>query len=307
MNKLIVLVGPTSSGKTSLAVELCKQLDREIISADSRQIYKEMDIGTGKVPVNSNSVVEKKEDHWILDDVVTWGYDLVNLNDYFTAYDYALWAISKVKEAEQSKLPILVGGTGFYVDVITGRKTVAGAKPDHKLRESLETTPTKNLVTWLTSLNPKVSERIDLSNRVRVIRALEVELAKEKNSTPLPRLKNTEFIQIGLTAPNKFLYERVDKWLDIIWQNGLIEETKYLMQKYPNSRLLHGLVYKSAVSFINGETEEEAIQRAKFDLHSYIRRQLTWFRANKDINWFDITDPSFGKKVSYHVESKLDG
>jgi tRNA dimethylallyltransferase len=309
MRKVLVIVGPTSSGKTSLSVKLCEKFGGEIISADSRQVYKDMDIGTGKVPVGSMAKIKELEDHWELDATIVWGYDLATPDEYFTVYDYAKWSIPKIEGLlGEGKTPFLVGGTGFYTDVVTGIKTVAGAKPDFELRKSLETTTTKSLVTRLTSLNPEVAERLDLNNRARLIRALEVELTKEKNTTPLPRLNDVEFIFVGLTAPRDFLYDRVDKWLDTIWDNGLIEEAKILIKKYPKSRLLNGLVYKSVVSFIKEETsEEEARQRAKYDLHSYIRRQQTWFKKNEDIKWFDVTDKNFGKQVEEHVIFHIDG
>jgi len=302
-----VILGPTSSGKTSLAVKLCKKFGGEIISADSRQIYKGMDIGTGKVPVKEDFPVQNFANYWTLDDVVVWGYDLTTPDTYFSAYDFAQFALSKTREiSEQGKKVFLVGGTGFYVDIFTKRKLPAGTKPDFELRNALETTPTKNLLTWLTSLNPERVKEIDQNNRVRIIRALEIELAKEKEkSPPLPYLENEKFNYIGLTSSRDLLYSRADSWLDLVWENGLLEETKKLIfSGYEDTKPLNGLVYKSAKDFlVEKVSEDEARQQAKHDLHAYIRRQQTYFKKNEDVTWFDIKDSTFAEQIEDHVQS----
>jgi len=304
-NTVFVIVGPTCSGKTSSAVELCKKTNGVIVSADSRQIYKHMDIGTGKASVFPNAAsVECVEDIRIVDGIDVYGYDLVSLDTYFSAYDYIQWAIPKINQLlKDNKTVFVVGGTGFYVDVITGRKQLAGVKPDLELRESLKTTPTKNLLVWLASLNPQVIERTDVNNRMRIIRALEIELKKEKKVLPPPHLDDSSFVYVGMTAARDYLYHRTDTWLDAIWQHGLIEETRSLMQKYPKSRMLFGLIYKSVLAFLNGDlSEEAAMQRAKFDLHAYVRRQQTWFKKNEKIKWFDITEDRFVESVYNHIK-----
>ena len=304
-NKVYIILGPTCTGKTSLAIEFCKKCGGEIVSADSRQVYKYMDIGTGKLPVDLSIPVEKIDKKWIFDGVNIWGYDLVTPDKYFSAYDYAQFALPKIKDIlGEDKGVFLVGGTGFYIDIVTGRKKPAGTKPDFELRKALETTPTKNLLTWLTSLNPEKLEIIDTKNRARIIRALEIELRREKtNTTPLPYLQNIKFIFIGLTAPREVLYEKVDVWLENIWGNGLLDEVKNLLDMgFGNSPKLHGLVYKSAVDFLEKKISEDAAkQRAKFDLHAYVRRQQTWFKKNKEIEWFDITN----EELSANVENLL--
>jgi len=300
-NKLYVVLGPTSSGKTSLALDLCRDFGGEIISADSRQIYKYMDIGTGKMPVNAMARIEKNAEKWVANGINIWGYDLATPDEYFSAYDFAKFALKRqVHLYETSKNVFLVGGTGFYIDVVTGRKKPAGIKPDEELRKSLETTPTQNLVEWLTSLNMEVANRVDKKNRVRVIRALEIELKKEKaNASPLLYPQDIDVIYVGLTSSRKNLYSRVDTWLDAIWEGGLLEETEKLLDMgYRRTKPLSGLIYKSTISYIDGQMSElDAKQRIKFDLHAYIRRQQTWFKKMPNVNWFDIQDENFSDKI----------
>ncbi len=291
MNKVFVILGPTSSGKTSLVLDLCQKINGEVVSADSRQIYKFMDIGTGKKPINSDILIEKQENGWKMDGISVWGYDLTDPNTYFSAYDYAVFAIEKLKDIiSRGKTPFLVGGTGFYVNIVTGDVKTDQAPPDFSLRKTLEILSTEQLKLELEKINPELAQKTDLKNPVRLIRAIE----KSKSTTkrePLALLENVEFVKTGLFASRNVLYERADTWVDKIWHAGLLEETKWLMEsEYAESDKLQGLVYKTAVSFLKNETPEaEAIQKTKHDLHAYIRRQQTYFKKMRHINWFDIT------------------
>lgn len=294
-----IICGPTSSGKTSLAIEICKEINAEIISADSRQVFKEMDIGTGKLPITDTPIEIKKGDSvWNVDGINIWGYDLVFPDEYFSAHDFAVFALDKVREIRsRKKVPILVGGTGLYIDVVTGRKRLDAPKPDFKIREGLNTTPTKNLLDKLKRLNPEVIKSIDQNNRHRIIRAIEIELLKEKKREPLDLLDEKHTF-IGLTSARGRLYHRVDRWAKKMWDRGVVEETRNLMKKYPESEKLRGLVYKSVAAYLlNYTSEQDARERIRFDLHAYIRRQLTWFKANKDIKWVDIGDENKFDKV----------
>ena len=302
-----IILGPTSSGKTSLAVKLCKQLGGEIISADSRQIYKCMDIGTGKVPIKGDFPVQKFVDYWTLDDVVIWGYDLASPDDYFSAYDYALWALSKARGLlEEGKQVFLVGGTGLFVDFFIGLVKPADVPPDFKLRKELEPLTLEQLQKKLMSLNPDTFEKVDQKNPARLIRAIEIKTSKLPSPTPLPYLENVEFRFVGLTGSREFLYARADNWLDFVWENGLIGETQSLISKgFGGTKPLNGLVYKSVRAFLdNALSEEDAKQQAKNDLHAYIRRQQTYFKKNKDIKWFNIEDSTFAEQTVDHVQSK---
>jgi len=303
-NMVNVILGPTSTGKTSLAVDLCRRHDGEIISADSRQIYKGFDIGTGKLPVNLNVSIIRKDKYWIVDGINVWGYDLADPMEYFSAYDYALFALDRIgKLMRKGRTVFLVGGTGFYLDLITGKMKTAGVEPDLELRNELKELSLKQLRAKLASLNPDRLKSVDLSNPFRLIRAIEVGLNKKRYDTPLPYLKNVKFNFIGLTASRDFLYKNVDSWLDSVWENGLIDETRNALLVYKDLRILSGLVYKSAVKFLNGETKEEsAKQEAKYALHAYVRRQQTWFKKNGDVKWFDISRKGYAQKVENQLQ-----
>ena len=307
--KVFVIVGPTSTGKTSLSVELCKKLGGEIISADSRQIYKYMDVGTGKLPIGSSVNIKKGEGFWELDGVKVWGYDLVTPNQYFSSYDFAEYALEKTKEIfSGGKNVFLVGGTGYYVDTVTGKLVLNNnIEPDFELRLELEKKSLPELQSLLTSLNLEAFEKIDKKNPVRLIRAIEKEKGQKKNLTPLPR-SDAEFIYIGLSGPREFLYSKADRWVEEIWKNNqVISETeKLLSMNFGSFPPLRGFVYKTAVSFINKEiTEAEAVQRVKFDMHAYIRRQQTWFKRNADIKWFDVSVDSHRENVYSFIKEKL--
>ena len=308
--KVFVIVGPTSSGKTSLALDLCREFNGEVVSADSRQIYKYMDIGTGKIPLTSDPVIKKGRPKWVFDGINVWGYDLVKPGEYFSAYNYALFALNKIKElGTLEKTTFLVGGTGFYIDAVSGKARIKGGKPDFVLRSELENLSLDSLREKLTSLNLEALGKIDINNRVRLIRAIEKEIIGKNNATPLPYLKNAEFVYFGLTSDRKLLYAAADRWLDSVWAGGLLEEVSGLINKgFADTPQLKGLVYKSALDFIKNKSDEkEAVQRAKYDLHAYIRRQITWFKKNSEIEWFDITERNFSQIIYNKVKSKIDG
>ncbi len=285
---LVVILGPTCTGKTSLTLGLQQKFGGEILSADSRQVVKYMDIGTGKVPTYARYDLEELKK-------IIAGYDLTEPDKYFSAYDYTLFAITIINKAWQNqKTVFLVGGTGFYIDLVTGRSTSSLVVPNLVLRKELESLPLEELQEKAKNL--KIA---DVKNKVRLIRALEIQMSsEEKSNAPLPKLKGN-IVFVGLTSARPTLYYRVDSWLDSIWANGLIDEVNNLIKMgYADSLKLQGLVYKSVLNFIlYNQTEKEAIARAKFDLHAYIRRQQTWFKKNSDINWFDISDPQYTSKI----------
>ncbi|EKE00264.1 MAG: tRNA delta(2)-isopentenylpyrophosphate transferase [uncultured bacterium] len=315
MPKVITIVGPTSSGKTSLALSLCQKFNGQVISADSRQIYKHMDIGTGKLPINKSASTQHKivkdDCKWQIEGIDMWGYDLTTPGSFYSAYEFAEFARNKILDLQKQNTPVfLVGGTGFYVDTVAGKINLDEIPANQKLRKDLEKMSTAQLQTKLQNLDATVYAKIDTKNPMRLMRAIEKATQPKNQPTKmLPTLENTQFIYIGLTAPRETLYARTDAWLEQVWQNGLLDETQNLIKAgFTNTPQLNGLIYKSAKAFLAGTlTAQDAIQRAKYDLHSYIRRQQTWFKKNPDTTWFDICEKTFSQKVEDVVKSILDG
>lgn len=308
LDKLITIVGPTSSGKTSVALKLCELYGGAIVSADSRQTVKTMDIGTGKMPLTSgeiNAIIEKRNKYWKINNINVFGYDLIAPDENFSAWHFAKYARNKINELlELGTTPLLVGGTGFYVDATLGKVKLSSKTTSVELRDKLNTMNFDELVDYFTSLN--IKRVTDMQNRVRVQRAIENHLNSE-TSEMLPKLYTKEVLEIGLTANREYLYHRVDDWVDVMWQNGIVEETAELIKEYGEQNpKLNGVVYKTVVAFLNGKiSREESIQRTKFDLHAYIRRQQTWFKKNQNIVWFDISHPDNPNKIIEHVSSFL--
>ena len=313
IKNIFVILGPTSTGKTSLALGLCQKFNGEIISADSRQAVKFMDVGTGKSPVDSNLLIEKKDKCWKLNGINVWGYDLITPDKYFSGYDFAEFALEKTRELEKlGKNIFVVGGTGFYIDLFTGKVRPSHVEPDLELRKSLEVLSLEDLQKKLSSLNLKSYQSIDKKNKVRLIRAVEKELLKDLGDSNLNYLSEDtlikyKFTYFGLNGSREMLYKRSDAWVDVIWSGGIIEEVKMLIEmRYGESSKLKGLVYRTVLDFINGKSnDKESIQRIKYDIHAYIRRQLTWFKKNKDIKWVDISEDDYKEIIYNDIERKL--
>jgi tRNA dimethylallyltransferase len=297
MKIIPVIIGPTCIGKTSLALDLCHRLGGSILSADSRQVIKYMDYGTGKIPTSGPSLDEKADGKWRISNVDVFGYDIVKPTDFFSAYDYAVFGLNCIQNllSTDNKI-IIVGGTGFYIDVLTGKIKPSSSVPDFELRATLESCTLEELQQKYLTLNLQDSN-IDMANKVRLIRAVE----KQVSSGLAVTLKYPEDVAykfFGLTADNSILFNRADLWLDSVWKN-VIEEIENLNKLgFGHSHRLKGLVYKSALAYLQNElTFEDAKQRAKFDLHAYIRRQKTYFKKNDAIEWFDITDNAYRDKI----------
>jgi len=307
--EIYIILGPTSSGKTSLALKLCEKFNGEIISADSRQICKYMDIGTGKVPLDTKVKIKKGLNYWELNGKKIWGYDLINPDQYFSGYDFAIFALEKAREIiENGKNVFLVGGTGFYIDIFTGRIKLTQISPDLKLRKSLESLPLGVLQNKLREIDNETFESIDKLNKVRLVRALEKKLSTNEDNNK-KRLSYFDFhpIYIGLTSSRDVIYERVDKWVEKIWDLGLLDEVMDLRKKsYGETHRVKGLIYGTAGEFLDGKlTKKNAIERTKFDVHSYVRRQQTWFKRNPDIEWFDISRDDFEEIIYNRIKENI--
>lgn len=319
-HKSIVIIGPTSSGKTSKALELCRQFNGEIISADSRQLYKGMDIGTGKLPLSQGNVkIDKAEGHWDFDDVRIWLYDVVTPGEYFSALDFK----NKSEEImldiwKRGKVPFVVGGTGFYIETLLGTKSVAATQPDFKLREELSKYSVSELSDKLQMLDPIAWERVDRNNPRRLQRAIEVATVGALPAKPAkPATRSVLRVQqaeplhlvLGLSASHGILYPRVDAWVDASVKAGLVDETRRLIdQGYENTPQLNGLIYKVVKSYLAGKvTASDMLQLIKYQLHDYIRRQETYFRKIPGVTWLDVSKETFDAELINKVESYLDG
>jgi len=285
MNPLVAIVGPTATGKSSLALELCQALHGEIISADSRQVYRYMDIGTAK-PTKEERVLVP---HHLI--------DVADPDQDFSLALYqskALEAIAEIQRRE--KTAFLVGGSGLYVWALLEGWRIPPVRPDPALRQELEARAKveggDKLYSELKETDPAAAERIDPRNVRRVIRALEVGL----QGTPFSQLQVkkpfVDFIIIGLTTERADLYRRIDARVDSMIEKGLVAEVESLIDRGYGLDLpsMSGLGYKQIGMYLQEKTDlPTAIQQIKFDTHSFARHQYNWFRLkDKRINWFEL-------------------
>ena len=278
-NKIIAIVGATASGKTAYAVELAKQINGEIISADSRLVYKGMNIGTAKPALDEMQGIP----HYMI--------DIVEPDINYSAGLYAKEAKKHVNDIlSRGKIPIVAGGTGLYFRILLENYDLPDVEPDYKLREELAELSFDELYEVLAKLDKNAVNKIERNDKKKIIRYIEiVKLTGLPISKACGKNDNNEFdIEwIGLNFPREELYERINKRVDLMIEQGLVEETKYLLKKYgriPN--IVDTIGYKEIISYLDGEfTLDEAKNKLKQNTRNYAKRQLTWFRKNENINW----------------------
>lgn len=298
--KLLVVVGPTAVGKTSLSIELANAFDGEVISADSRLFYRGMDIGTAK-PTRDE---QRQVPHHLID--IRYPDEVLSLGQY---QRLAYQTIDEV--VGRDRLPILVGGTGQYVMAVVEGWGIPEVAPHLALRQQLALLGGQELARWLTVLDPIAAERIDLRNTRRVIRALEVALVSGYRISTLQEKKAPAYdIRIiGLRRKRADLYERIDQRVDVMIAEGLINEVQSLKEQGYESALpaLSALGYRQILAFLDGEMDlNEAIERIKFETHRFARQQATWFRIDDArIHWFAADDPTFDSAILDHVRQWL--
>lgn len=312
MNKLLVICGPTATGKTSLGIYLAKKFNGEIISADSRQVYKGMDIGTGKDIENGKWIMDNgKSGHWEVGEIPVWLLDVVGPNQEFSVAQYIDLGQKVMADIwQREKLPIIVGGTGFYIKgLIDGIETL-GVEPNWELRKRLEELSVRKLFEILARLDSSKAASMNASDRKnprRLIRAIEIASKSRRPKTEDRRQKMTaEILWIGLKAELKNLYRRIDERVDKQTKMGAEEEVKKLIKKGYQWDLpaMSAMGYGVWGPYFEGkETLGEVIKRWKFDEHSYARRQMTWFKRDKRVHWFDITEHGWQDKVEQLAES----
>lgn len=293
-NKTVIAIcGPTASGKTSLAVEIAKHLNTEVISADSRQIYKEFDIATAKP---SKAEMQGVKHHFI---------DIIEPTEEYSVADFAAQAENIIEELfDKGKTPVVAGGTGLYFRILLENYDMPKVAPNKDLREELHNLEKEQgaqaLHAMLTELDPVLAADMHPNNTVKIIRAIEVcktlgipmSQAQKKKE---PRY-NVKWFGLGhLNGEDRqFLYDRTDKRVDIMLEQGLENEAKHLYEKYGKIQSLQKTIgYQEFIDYFENKiTYTECVEKIKQNTRRYAKRQLTWFRKNEEINWLDIKGSS---------------
>ena len=292
---LITIVGPTGVGKTALAIELAERINGEIVSADSRQIYRGMDIGTGKPTSDQQARVR----HHLIDHV--------DPDRPYTLAEYQADALQAIADIwEGGRQPLLVGGTGLYIRAVTDGLVIPAVAPDAVLRAELEARAAREgggaLYDELRQIDPEAAARIDPRNVRRTIRALEVQLSTGEKFSALGRVQPPSFAvrRVGLTMPRELLYRRTDQRVDEMIRRGWLEEVRELAAKYAWSLpAMSSLGYAQMGAVLRGEMSlEEAAQSIKYHTHRFVRHQYAWFRpTDTRLEWFDMARVSMGAAI----------
>ena len=285
--KAIVICGPTASGKTSLSIELAKKINGEIVSCDSMQIYKDMTIGTAKPTIDEMQVIK----HYLI--------DFISPEERYSVADYKRDATKAMKEIiSKGKVPIVVGGTGLYLEALIYNIEYNEIETDLKYREELEKIEEaeglEKLYKMANEIDKKAMEKISHKDKKRIFRVLEIYHSTGKTKTELEiesRRNEPEFdyLLFGITMDREKLYDRINKRVDLMMEQGLIEEVENLLKKYKDfPTAMQGLGYKEVVEYLKGiTTKEEMIEKIKMETRRYAKRQLTWFRKYKNLIWID--------------------
>jgi len=285
-NKLIVILGPTASGKSDWAIKLAKKFNGEIISADSRQIYRGMDIGTAK-PLNQEGIP-----HHLI--------DIVNPEEEFTVAQYKKIAIEKIEDIKlREKIPFLVGGTGLYIQSVVDNLEIPKVAPNQALRRKLEEKSAEELFEDLKRIDPKTAEAIDAKNKRRLIRALEVKILSGVSFVSAKQIAEPLFntLQIGIKISREKLYKKIDKRVEEQIEQGLESEVRNiyeeLAKKMPEEKIwqlpsMTGLFCQEFKKYLEGKIDlAEVIRLIKLHHRQYARRQMSWFKRDKRIHWLE--------------------
>ena len=288
--KVIVICGPTASGKTALSIELAKKINGQIVSSDSMQIYKDMNIGTAKPTKEEMGEIK----HYLIDYVLP--------TERYSVAEYKKDAKKAIKEViEKGKTPIIVGGTGLYVDSLIYEIEYPEIKFDEeyrkKLEKEVEEEGLEKLYEKAKKIDPIAIQKISKTDKKRILRVLEIYHATGKTKTEqeiISRQKEPEYDYkvYGLLWDRQKLYDRINLRVDIMIEQGLIEEVKTILKKYSKfPTAMQGLGYKEVVQYLNKEiTKEEMIEKIKQETRRYAKRQMTWFRKNKQTIWLNAED-----------------
>ncbi len=281
MQKVIAIVGPTAVGKSDIAVELALSFSGEVISADSRQVYRELNIGSGKITLEEMRDVP----HHLL--------DVADPKETYSLAQYAEQASLVITDMHvRGKLPILCGGTGLYIDTVVNGISLPSVPPNPSLREELSKKSTEELFALLSQKDPKRAEKIDPHNPRRLIRALEI-VDSVGSVPPTEKTKHYDTLFIGITLPKEKLHERIHLRLIKRIEQGLVDEAKKLHAgglSFERMEAL-GLEYKYLALYLQDKlTFEEMSAELEIAIRQYAKRQMTWFKKNKTIKWFEPKD-----------------
>lgn len=283
MEKLLVITGTNASGKSGLGIELARKYGAEVISADSRQVFTGLDLGSGKVTPEEMKGVR----HHLL--------DVAEPNDFFSLSDYQRLAYEAIDDIlSRQKKAFLVGGTGLYVNSVVDGYNLSESAPDPEIRKQVEEKKLEELIEMLKEHNPAALERVDLKNKRRVERAVEKALAGDKDENPSE--KRYETFVIGVTWPREVLYERIHERLDRRLDQGMIDEVVKLREAGATDEFLYklGLEYRYILMYLRGEfaSFDDFYETLFKEIRHLAKEQMTWFRKRKDIHWIDMTgDP----------------
>ncbi len=298
--RVLVVVGPTGVGKTKMGVELAKALNGEVISGDSMQIYKGMDIGTAKVTQEE------------MDGVIHHCVDILEPTDTYSVKDFQDTVRAKIKEiSEKGKLPIIVGGTGLYIKAALYDYEFKETKDDHSLiQEKYKDYDNVALYNHLLSIDKKSAEDLHPNNRRRVLRAIEIfEETGEKKSEILEKQEHVclyDAYFIGLTLDREVLYERINLRVDIMARNGLEQEVTTLLNQYDltkENQSMKAIGYKEWFDYFeNRVSKEEMYELIKQHSRQYAKRQYTWFKNQFDVHWYYVNLKDFNETVQQVLE-----
>lgn len=284
--KVVVIGGPTASGKTDLSIRLAKKINGEIVSADSMQIYKEMNIGTAKPDEDERQGIK----HYMM--------DIINPDERYSVADYKRQAKIAIQEIiNKGKTPIVVGGTGLYIDSLIYEIEYVDIQTDLEYRKQLEERVEKEGLQKLYEEAKKIDEyamkKISPNDKKRILRVLEIYKQTGKTKTQLDKQSRKDvqydYKVFAINMNREILYNRINKRVDIMIQKGLIDEVKQIYNKYKMfPTAMQALGYKEVVEYLEDKiTKEEMIEKIKQESRRYAKRQLTWFRKNKQTIWLD--------------------
>jgi len=301
MKKVLVLLGPTGVGKTGASILLAQELNTEIISADSMQIYCGMDIGTAKP---SKKELAEVRHHMI---------DIIGPSESYSAGQY-IGAVKKIMEGlhKKNRIPVVVGGTGLYIKAMT-RGLFSGPSADLDLRDELllmEQNSPGSLYSYLLSMDSEAAEKIQQNDIRRIVRAIEVCLKSTEKFSMLQKNFTSalpyEFIKVGLTRDRKELYRIIDERVDNMFEAGLMEEAERILRQCPDRTAMQAIGYKELKMYLDYEIDrDEAVRLIKRNTRRYAKRQFTWFKKEEDIIWIDVTGIFDSMMVFHSIKDTL--